>query len=166
MCCCAARPFTRSESWSLVAAGRPLARCCCSCALRPACLTAATRCLVCLAPRCRYEKYDTNAAVRQKTDDPFADEFNMVLDKVQDLQLVRGGGTPVQLLPASTAASLRECTLLQWWQGRETAVHHVAAFCVSQQLQVMPPDAHPWPPMPHLHTCAPPHTLTHPTEVG
>ncbi|EFN54788.1 hypothetical protein CHLNCDRAFT_134743 [Chlorella variabilis] len=35
----------------------------------------------------KYEKYDTNAAVREKTDDPFADEFNMVLDKVQDLQL-------------------------------------------------------------------------------
>lgn len=41
---------------------------------------------------CRYEKYDTNAVVREKTDDPFIDELNLVLDKVQDLQLVGGHG--------------------------------------------------------------------------
>lgn len=38
----------------------------------------------------RYEKYDSLGATREKTDDPFTDELNMVLDKVQDLQLVRG----------------------------------------------------------------------------
>ena len=41
------------------------------------------------APACRYEKYDTNGAQREKTDDPFTDELNMVADKVQDMQLVR-----------------------------------------------------------------------------
>lgn len=35
----------------------------------------------------KYEKYDSNAVVREKTDDPFQDELNMVADKVQDLQL-------------------------------------------------------------------------------
>ncbi|PSC72240.1 Qc-SNARE SYP7-family [Micractinium conductrix] len=35
----------------------------------------------------KYEKYDTNAATREKTDDPFMDELNMVADRVQDLQL-------------------------------------------------------------------------------
>ncbi len=45
---------------------------------------------------CRYEKYDTNAVVREKTDDPFQDELNLVADKVQDLQLV---GT--RLLPGA-----------------------------------------------------------------
>lgn len=42
-------------------------------------------------PGRRYEKYDTNAAVREKTDDPFLDELNMVADRVQDLHLVRMG---------------------------------------------------------------------------
>lgn len=43
----------------------------------------------------RYEKYDSLGAAREKTDDPFLDELNMVQDKVQDMQLVRG------VLPAS-----------------------------------------------------------------
>lgn len=37
---------------------------------------------------CRYEKYDTNAVTRERTDDPFQDELNLVADKVQDMQLV------------------------------------------------------------------------------
>lgn len=40
----------------------------------------------------RYEKYDTNGVLREKTDDPFTDELNLVADKVQDLQLVRACG--------------------------------------------------------------------------
>lgn len=40
--------------------------------------------------RCRYEKYDSNQVPREKTDDPFTDELNMVADKVQDMQLVGG----------------------------------------------------------------------------
>ena len=40
-----------------------------------------------LAP-CRYEKYDAVPSKREKTDDPFTDELNLVADKVQELQLV------------------------------------------------------------------------------
>lgn len=35
----------------------------------------------------KYEKYDSLGAAREKTDDPFLDELNMVQDKVQDMQL-------------------------------------------------------------------------------
>jgi len=52
----------------------------------------------------RYEKYDSLGATREKTDDPFTDELNMVLDKVQDLQLVRSGAW-TQLWAAGSAGA-------------------------------------------------------------
>lgn len=59
---------------------------------------------------CRYEKYDSNAVVREKTDDPFQDELNMVADKVQDLQLV--GQRLAGLAPAAW--------LFAWsWLGKQ-----------------------------------------------
>ena len=78
MCCCGARPSTRSElgrpSWGLRGASVRNRR-------SPSPADAP------LAP-CRYEKYDAVPSKREKTDDPFTDELNLVADKVQDLQLV------------------------------------------------------------------------------
>ena len=69
-------------------------------------------------PRRRYEKYDSLGATREKTDDPFTDELNMVLDKVQDLQLVRGvllrsgGGWCGRLGAGAAAPCCRGCRRL------------------------------------------------------
>lgn len=65
----------------------------------------------------KYEKYDTNAAIREKTDDPFMDELNMVADRVQDLQLRSDeiAGEKNRALKAALNAELRKskATLLE-----------------------------------------------------
>ncbi|KAL4450041.1 hypothetical protein ABPG77_010710 [Micractinium sp. CCAP 211/92] len=65
----------------------------------------------------KYEKYDTNAVVREKTDDPFQDELNLVADKVQDLQLRSDeiAGEKNRALKAALNAEMRKtkATLLE-----------------------------------------------------
>ena len=79
----------------------------------PRSFTPARECPAPTSRRRRYEKYDSTVHVREKTDDPFQDEVNLVSDKVQDLQLVRwtreppSHGTPrlrLRLPPAPTSS--------------------------------------------------------------
>lgn len=80
--------------------------------------TAAAATFACLPRRlpgpwsssCRYEKYDSSAVVREKTDDPFQDELNMVADKVQDLQLVRFASCTLGPAPAGECSAAPPCT--------------------------------------------------------
>lgn len=44
-----------------------------------------------LSPSLRYEKYEGGSKQRQRSDDPWTDEYMLMLDKVQDLHLVSAG---------------------------------------------------------------------------